>query len=279
MSRWVGFVGFALVASVITGCGEKRDKRERVDDDQAVRSGSARPSEPPPAEQDAAETWPIVEVSATEVHLGSELTDKTRELIDRNRLQRLDGLFAALKGRRDVFKQVNPGKPFPGVCGIRVEADVPQLVFKSVFQTAAFAGYPRLSVQLAGDRRIYDLSAQIPGPPDPTAEPKPPAKLFDVQLEKDEIQVRWRQGAEVLSEKTLRRDAKELSRVACEEWSTQGTHRDTADAALDEVIVHAPNDSLFKDVPDYLAALGDCKREYPGSRDAKPVFDVTFSIH
>lgn len=265
--------------AVATACKDRRDKRELVNDDETARPApSTRPDQAaPPVQQDAV-SWPIVEVSASEVRVDEQRTDTTRHILELGRLQKLDGMFAILKSRRESFKEANPGKPFPGVCGIRVDGEVPQLVFKSVFQTAAFAGYPRLSVQRVGFPGIYDLAAQVPGPPDPSAEPKSPKKILDVHIEATAIQLRWRLGSVVTSERSLSRDEKELSRVACEEWSAQGSHRDAADPIRDEVIVHTENDALFKDVPAYLAALGACKREYSGGAEPKPVFDITFSI-
>ena len=55
------------------------------------------------------------------------------------------GLFTLLKNKRELWKQVQPNKPFPGVCILQVDQNVPALVVKSVFQTAAFAGYPNVS--------------------------------------------------------------------------------------------------------------------------------------
>ena len=45
----------------------------------------------------------------------------------------------------EIAKQINPGKEFPGVVILQVDKRVPALVVKSVFQTAAFAGYPNVS--------------------------------------------------------------------------------------------------------------------------------------
>ena len=46
---------------------------------------------------------------------------------------------------RELWKQINPGRPFPGVAVLQVDRKVPALVVKSVFQTAALAGYPSIS--------------------------------------------------------------------------------------------------------------------------------------
>ena len=44
-----------------------------------------------------------------------------------------------------MWKQLHPGKDFPGVVVLQVDQDVPAVVVKSCFQTAAFAGYPNVS--------------------------------------------------------------------------------------------------------------------------------------
>jgi hypothetical protein len=39
----------------------------------------------------------------------------TRAIEEANRLQRIDELFNILKNKRELWKQINPGKEFPGV--------------------------------------------------------------------------------------------------------------------------------------------------------------------
>ena len=60
-------------------------------------------------------------------------------------MQRIDELFTILKNKRELWKQVNPGKEFPGVAVLQVDKRVTALVVKSVFQTAAMSGYPSIS--------------------------------------------------------------------------------------------------------------------------------------
>jgi len=69
----------------------------------------------------------------------------TRTIEEANRLQRVDELFNVLKNKRELWKQINPGKEFPGVAILQVDKRVPALVVKSVFQTSAFAGFPNIS--------------------------------------------------------------------------------------------------------------------------------------
>jgi hypothetical protein len=45
----------------------------------------------------------------------------------------------------ELWRQLNPGKELPGVAVLQVDRKVPALVVKSVFQTAAMAGYSSIS--------------------------------------------------------------------------------------------------------------------------------------
>lgn len=88
---------------------------------------------------------PMVAVSKTQIMVDGVPAGSTRAIEDANRLQRVDELFNILKNKRELWKQINPGKEFPGVAVLQVDRHVPALVVKSVFQTAAFAGYPNIS--------------------------------------------------------------------------------------------------------------------------------------
>jgi biopolymer transport protein ExbD len=88
---------------------------------------------------------PMVAVTGTQILVDGVPAGNTRAIEEANRLQRVDELFNQLKNKRELWKQINPGKPFPGVAVLQVDRRVPALVVKSVFQTAAFAGYPNIS--------------------------------------------------------------------------------------------------------------------------------------
>lgn len=88
---------------------------------------------------------PMVAVNGSQILVDGQLAGSTRAIEELGRLQKIDELFNALKARKENWKQIQPGKPFPGVCVLQVDQEVPALVVKSVFQTAAFAGYPNVS--------------------------------------------------------------------------------------------------------------------------------------
>lgn len=88
---------------------------------------------------------PMVAITGTQILVDGTPAGNTRAIEEANRLQRVEELFNLLKNKRDLWKQLNPGKEFPGVVILQVDRKVPALVVKSVFQTAAFAGFPNVS--------------------------------------------------------------------------------------------------------------------------------------
>ena len=79
---------------------------------------------------------PVVDVDHERVSLDGVVVASTADLAKANRVLKVDGLFEALRARRLAAE--GTGK----VALLRVAPEVPAVVVKSVFQTAAFAGYP-----------------------------------------------------------------------------------------------------------------------------------------
>jgi biopolymer transport protein ExbD len=88
---------------------------------------------------------PMVSINGSQILVDGAAAGNTHAIEDNKRLQRIDELFNILKGKREVWKQLHPGKDFPGVVVLQVDQDVSAVVVKSTFQTAAFAGYPNVS--------------------------------------------------------------------------------------------------------------------------------------
>ena len=88
---------------------------------------------------------PMVAIAGSQILVDGSPAGNTRAIEDSNRLQRIDELFNILKSKREVWKQLHPGKDFPGVVILQIDQDVKAVVVKSVFQTAAFSGYPNVS--------------------------------------------------------------------------------------------------------------------------------------
>jgi biopolymer transport protein ExbD len=88
---------------------------------------------------------PMVAITGTQILVDGVNAGSTRAIEEAGRLMKIDELHNVLKNKRELWKQLNPGKSFPGVVVLQVDKRVPALVVKSVFQTAAFAGYPNVS--------------------------------------------------------------------------------------------------------------------------------------
>src|SRR6185436_1434435 len=88
---------------------------------------------------------PMVAITGSTILVDGNAAGNTRAIEDSKRLQRIDELFNILKQKREVWKQLHPGKEFPGVVVLQIDQDVTAIVVKSIFQTAAFAGFPNVS--------------------------------------------------------------------------------------------------------------------------------------
>ena len=88
---------------------------------------------------------PMVAVNSNTVFVDGQLAGSTRAIEELGRMQKVDELFVMLKSRRENWKTLQPDKPFPGVVILQIDENVPAIVVKSVFQTAAYAGYPNVS--------------------------------------------------------------------------------------------------------------------------------------
>lgn len=88
---------------------------------------------------------PMVAITGQMILVDGTPAGTTRPVKEANRMQKLDELFNLLKSKRELYKQINPGKDFPGVAVLQVDRQVEAVVVKSVFQTAALAGYPNIS--------------------------------------------------------------------------------------------------------------------------------------
>ena len=88
---------------------------------------------------------PIVAITGSEVLADGSAAGNTRAIEDSKRMQRIDELFNILKAKRELWKQTHPNKDFPGVVMLQIDQNIKAVIVKSVFQTAAFAGFPNVS--------------------------------------------------------------------------------------------------------------------------------------
>jgi biopolymer transport protein ExbD len=88
---------------------------------------------------------PIVVVVGSQILVDGGPAGNTRPIEESDRMQRVDELFNILKAKRELWKQTHPTKDFPGVVLLQIDQEVKAVIVKSVFQTAAFAGFPNVS--------------------------------------------------------------------------------------------------------------------------------------
>lgn len=88
---------------------------------------------------------PMVAVNGNQVLVDGVVAGNTRAIEELGKMQKVDQLFDLLKRKRELWKSFHPNKPFPGVVILQIDENVHALVVKSVFQTAAYAGYPNVS--------------------------------------------------------------------------------------------------------------------------------------
>jgi biopolymer transport protein ExbD len=88
---------------------------------------------------------PIVAIVGSEILVDGAPSGNTRTVEESDRMQRIDELFNILKSKRELWKQTHPSKDFPGVVMLQIDQNIKAVVVKSVFQTAAFAGFPNVS--------------------------------------------------------------------------------------------------------------------------------------
>jgi len=88
---------------------------------------------------------PLVSVTGTQILVDGLAVGSTRPIEEAGRMVRVDGLAETLRTKREFWLKLNPRADFPGVVVLQIDRRVPALVVKSVFRTAAEAGYPHVS--------------------------------------------------------------------------------------------------------------------------------------
>jgi biopolymer transport protein ExbD len=88
---------------------------------------------------------PVVAVTQGQILVDGVPAASTPAIVHDARLTRIDALFDQLRSKRKLWRQLHPSEEFPGVVVLQIDRQVPSLVVKSAFQTAAYAGYPNVS--------------------------------------------------------------------------------------------------------------------------------------
>jgi hypothetical protein len=231
------------------------------------------------------EKVPVVSVSGGKIHLDGAAVDDPSAIVAAGRPQRVDGLWNPLKAAREQWRAAHPGAPFPGVVLFAFDKSAPALVVKSVFQTAAFVGFPNAQFAVRGkDGTVQRLpvDAIVPGPPNAAASargPAPGARLL-VGVRPAKQVLMWRHGAAVVSttEVTAIRDLTERVRA---EWAQHALHRQSRDKAFDEAILYVGDDVDYAGLVAVVDAIAGTTREIEaaaGTRERVPALNVSLSI-
>ena len=88
---------------------------------------------------------PMVAVNGSQILVDGVQAGDTRAIEELDACSRSTSSSTAQEQARALEAGRTPDKHFPGVCILQIDQDVPAVVVKSVFQTAAFAGFPNVS--------------------------------------------------------------------------------------------------------------------------------------
>jgi len=211
------------------------------------------------------------------------------EVLKTQRLTRLDELFDALKERRAAWKEAHAGAAFPGVAVLWLPGDTPLVVAKSIFQTAAFAGYPYLSFAVRPQGHPDRLAringdAIVPGPP---VSAESPALHVTAEAGAD-VMLTWKLGNRVVSSVTVgeRVEADKsafpiLAAAIRQEWRKSGKHRTRNDRRFDSAVLHTTGSLRMQTMVALMDSVYAPSREFSfhGHAVSVPAFDLSLSVH
>jgi hypothetical protein len=226
---------------------------------------------------------PLIDLEGTTVRVNGEPAGNTRAIEDLGRLQKIDDLFERLKQDRESFKAANPSTPFPGRATITAHPETTALVFKSMFQTAAFAGYPNLRVTIVGDvsRGPSDsviVRAIIPGPP---GDLSGPSRAIDLHVLETQVRLTEKRGSrsanyenfELPSTNSELRDRVKKSVVDLFLRSDLRAH------PVIDLVVHAKNFTPHKQLSAVLRGAADAHERLAGPVDADGAFILRLAVN
>jgi len=204
---------------------------------------------------------PTIVVAAGDVYCDGEKVDDVRTVVQ---LKRLDGLFQALK-RRD--------RSGNGNALLAVDASTPNVVVKSVFQTAAFAGYPngQLAVRKSGALARLPLDAIVPMPGG-----RAEADVLLVEVRPSSYALAWRRASGQLLPRVEASSLADLQQQVRHAWTTNGLHREAPDKAFDQAVVFATKEVSYAELVSVLDALASVAR--PLADERVPALNVSLAM-
>jgi biopolymer transport protein ExbD len=90
---------------------------------------------------------PVVAIHASQILVDGQPVGNTRNIEDADHPSKIDELFTILAAKKALWLRANPDKTkaFTGIVVLQIDQHTKAVVVKSVFQTAAVAGYPRVN--------------------------------------------------------------------------------------------------------------------------------------
>ncbi len=225
----------------------------------------------------------IVVVKNNHVWLDSKDVGDSAAIAKTGRLTRVDGMFNALKARRESWKTAHPGADFPGVLLLAFDATEGLVVVKSVLQTAAFAGYPNAAFvvrQKNGATAMLPVDAFVPGPP--SMDRTGPTVGLVVEVTRANAVASWRER-----DKADKGDGgvslggpASLGAMAQAAWREHGEHRGPQDHKFDQAFVYADNDVPFSALVASLDELLRVERDWEvaGKIERVPALNATLMV-
>jgi hypothetical protein len=224
-------------------------------------------------------TLPTVSVVDGRVYRDADVVGDTSGVLGSGRLTRIGGLFDALKSDRTKWLSDNAGTPFPGAVLLAFDAAAPAVVVKSVFQTAAFAGYPnsRFAVRGASGVTRLEVSAFVPLPLGSNRAPPPGARLL-IGVRKDKLDLVWRKDAATLATSEVPSATNLPARIE-KDWSRFGVHRAANDPMFDQAILYVADEVDYAGIVAIVDAVQATTRELAveGISKRVPALNVTLS--
>lgn len=221
---------------------------------------------------------PKITVQGSQVELNGEVVGTTRAIEDMGRMQKIDELFERLKKDREAFKAQHPDQRFPGEVTISVDPAMTAIVFKSIFQTAAYAGYPFVSVD-TGSSQLVRVDAIIPPPPGDDLPPRAALHLriseqngVELEEKRDNAVVLQR----VLASSTSLPDVPNRVKTALVDHIVR---RDLRTDSVVSVIVHIENRLPVSALAPVLRGLRDAQQRLSGPNDPDGAFSPQLAVN
>lgn len=231
---------------------------------------------------------PLISVTGPDVLVDGIAIGDVASIIAAGKTTRIDGLFNALRSRRQAWLTTHTATPWPGVVAFRFGPDVPAAVVKSVILTSGYAACPNGSLLVEtrggseGQKRVGRLAV------DPLMIAAPDEKILSLEVKKDAFVVAWKESKTSVRSRELARSAAaesespELSALAAEissVWEAAGIHRTPGDKRFDQAILHVDDAVPYKVLVAVIDALYAPRRTMTlaGHEERVPAFNVNLA--